>query len=323
MNKTMKLFVMVTGLYLCILAIPNVAYAQDGISLSGLPEVVQEVVKREFPGASITEIDDGEFDEIPVYEIEGRSAGGIEFELEIGKDGTVYQKVEKVRLQDIPAAVLATIKKQLGDVEADDFKRMTEYGKVYYEITAKVMGKEIQLKIETDGTIFEKDVNGEKVEDVSPPARSSTAGPGSDELPLQYLGPDLPDKEAPDGRLMYSPGVQNIQVSRANRKYPPPFPTGTENEKGWTYQHHVGMGEWKGKLYGVWDMTHVGEDNPPVRVVYATSDDGFNWTQPKDLYPFNKAYNSRFYFFHSSNDRMLVFASGWYPTKNVAEDRKI
>jgi hypothetical protein len=82
------------------------------------------------------------------------------------------------------------------------------------------------------------------------------------------------------------------------------------------------MGEWKGKLYGVWDMTHVGEDNPPVRVVYATSDDGFNWTQPKDLYPFNKAYNSRFYFFHSSNDRMLVFASGWYPTDNVAEDRK-
>jgi hypothetical protein len=132
-------------------------------------------------------------------------------------------------------------------------------------------------------------------------ALATTAKPGSDELPLQYIGPDLPDKEAPDGRLMYSPGVQNIQVARANRKYPPPFPEGTENEKGWTYQHHVGMGEWKGKLYGVWDMTHVGEDNPPVRVVYATSDDGFNWTQPKDLYPFNKAYNSRFYFFHSSN----------------------
>jgi len=82
------------------------------------------------------------------------------------------------------------------------------------------------------------------------------------------------------------------------------------------------MSAWKGKLYGIWDMTHVGEDNPPVRVVYATSDDGFNWTEPKDLYPFNKAYNSRFYFFHSSNDRMLVFASGWYPTDNVAEDRK-
>jgi hypothetical protein len=116
--------------------------------------------------------------------------------------------------------------------------------------------------------------------------------------------------------------VQNIQVSRANRAHPPAFPAGTENEKGWTYQHHVGMGEWKGKLYGIWDMTHIGEDNPPVRLVYATSEDGFNWTPPKDLYPFNKAYNSRFYFYHSSNDRMSVFASGWYPTDNVAEDRK-
>jgi hypothetical protein len=122
---------------------------------------------------------------------------------------------------------------------------------------------------------------------------------------------------------MYSPGVQNIQLLRATRTSPPDFPAGTENEKGWTYQHHCGIGEWKGKIYGVWDMTHVGEDNPPVRLVYATSDDGFNWTGPKDLYPFNKAYNSRFYFFHSSNDRMLVFASGWYETDNVAEDRKI
>ena len=146
--------------------------------------------------------------------------------------------------------------------------------------------------------------------------------PGSDELPLQYIGDPLPDKTAADGRLMYSPSVQNIQVSRANRKHPPAFPAGTENEKGWTYQHHVGTGQWKGKLYGVWDMTHIGEDNPPVRLVYATSDDGFNWTPPKDLYPFNKAYNSRFYFYHSSNDRMLVFASGWYPTDNVAEDKK-
>ncbi|MHC4460799.1 MAG: hypothetical protein ACYS30_05140, partial [Planctomycetota bacterium] len=46
--------------------------------------------------------------------------------------------------------------------------------------------------------------------------------------------------------------MQNIQVSRANRKHPPAFPAGTENEKGWTYQHHVGMGQWKGKLYGIW-----------------------------------------------------------------------
>jgi hypothetical protein len=157
---------------------------------------------------------------------------------------------------------------------------------------------------------------------ILPPTWNENSIPGSDELPLQYLGPDLPDGEAPDGRLMYCPGVQNIQINRANRKYPPPFPEGTQKDRGWTYQHHVGIGEWKGKLYGIWDMTHVGEDNPPARLVYATSSDGFNWTEPKDLYPFNKAYNLRFYFFHSSNDHMLVFAAGWYETDNIGERHK-
>jgi len=151
---------------------------------------------------------------------------------------------------------------------------------------------------------------------------SSGAVPGSDELPLQYVGPELPDGEAPDGRLMYSPEVQNIQINRANRKHPPFLPPESENRKGWTYQHHVGIGAWKGKLYAVWDMTHVGEDNPPCHLVYSTSDDGFTWSEPKDLYPFDKAYNLRFYFFHSSNGRMLVFAAGWYPTDNISESKK-
>ncbi|MHC4542635.1 MAG: hypothetical protein ACYS74_23120 [Planctomycetota bacterium] len=194
-------------------------------------------MKREFPGAYITEIDDGEFDGTDVYEIEGRSVDGMDFELEIGADGTVYQKDEKVRLQDLPSAVLVTVKKQLGDVGPDDLKRMTEYGKVYYEIKAEGMGKEVELKIETDGKIFEKEINGEKVDDVSSPVFASTASgspgePGSDELPLQYIGPDLPDKEAPDGRLMYSPGVQNIQVLRANRKHPPAQPQASSGFSG-------------------------------------------------------------------------------------------
>ncbi|MHC4240704.1 MAG: PepSY domain-containing protein, partial [Planctomycetota bacterium] len=309
----------------CLTGFSWQASAAEVEGISSLPAVVQEVVKREFPGAVVSEIDDGEFDEIPVYEIEGTSADGIEFELEIGKDGTVYQKDEKVRLQDIPAAVLATIKQHLGDSGPDDIKRMTEYGKVYYEVKAENFDGDIQLKILADGKVFEKEVDGRKVDTAAPPAKAPTtpAVPGSDELPLQYIGDPLPDKGAADGKLMYSPGVQNIQLLRATRTSPPDFPAGTENEKGWTYQHHVGIGLWKGKIYGVWDMTHVGEDNPPVRLVYATSDDGFNWTGPKDLYPYNRAYNSRFYFFHSSNDRMLVFASGWYETDNVAEDRKI
>ena len=84
----------------------------QGTSIASLPAAVQEAVKRECPGAYISDFDDGDFDEIPVYEINGTSADGIEFQLEVGKDGTVYQKDEDVSLQDLSPAVLATIKKQ-------------------------------------------------------------------------------------------------------------------------------------------------------------------------------------------------------------------
>jgi len=299
------------------------AVEMTGTSILTLPAPVQEAIKREFPGGYISEIEDGEFDGIFIHQVEGTSADGVGFELEIGADGTLYQKDEKVSFGVIEKAVLATLKKQIGDNSPDSWKKMTEYGKVYYEIKAIGMGKEIGLKIEVDGTIMEKEINGEKVDIASSPSLIPTGQPGSDEIPIQYIGDPLPDKGAADGKLMYLPGVQNIQISRATRTSPPPYPPGTENEKGWTYQHHVGMGDWKGKIYAIWDMTHVGEDNPPIRLVYATSDDGFNWTLPRDLYPYNRAYNSRFYFYKSTNDRMLVFASGWYKTDNVAEDRKI
>jgi len=140
---------------------------------------------------------------------------------------------------------------------------------------------------------------------------ASEAAVGSAEMPVQYIGPGLPDSKAPDGRLMYSPGVQNIQVYRGNRKPSSLFDGGP----GYTYHHHIDLACWKGRFYAVWDMSPVDEDTFPCRLVYSTSSDGFNWTEPKDLYPPNEAWNLRFYFFRASNDRMLVFAAG--PRKNV------
>jgi len=137
--------------------------------------------------------------------------------------------------------------------------------------------------------------------------------PGSAELPVQYIGPKLPDPEAANGHLMYSPGTQNIQISRVNRTHPYDLQPESENVNGWTYQHHVGLACWKGLLYAVWDMAKVHEDVPPFHLVYATSSDGFHWSQPKDLFPYNTAWNQRFYFYHASNGRMLAFGCGPNP----------
>jgi hypothetical protein len=156
---------------------------------------------------------------------------------------------------------------------------------------------------------------------ISPlPSAVNAADPklGSPEEPLAYEGPGLIDPQAPDGHLMFSPGVQNVQICRANRK-PSQFSGGNP---GYTYQHHMDLGCWKGRLYAVWDMTVKDEDTPPCRLVYSTSTDGFNWTEPKDLYPPNKGWNLRFYFYHASNGRMLAFAAASYPTKAITEKKK-
>jgi uncharacterized membrane protein YkoI len=167
------LFILVCA---CIAGVSSLVCAVEKSGLlSTLPAAVQEVVKREFPGANITEIDDGEFDGTAVYEIEGTSADGVEFELEIGADGTLYQKDEKIRFEDIEPAVLATLKKELGNSSPDEWKRMTEYGKVFYEFQAQSLGSEIELKIEPDGKILEKEVNGRVVEAVASSPKISTA----------------------------------------------------------------------------------------------------------------------------------------------------
>ncbi|MCK4677275.1 MAG: hypothetical protein KAT48_04015 [Bacteroidales bacterium] len=255
--------------------------------------------------------------------VQGESDAGRVKEINHG------EKEEAVRLQDLSQAAIISMHKEIGNAEPTNIKRVTEQGKVHYEFEAELENEHVELKIAAIGTIVEKKVwQKEEADDnsdeqvVPPPAWDPNAEPGSPGLPLQYLGPELPDGEAPDGRLMYSPGVQNIQISRANRKHPPSFPDDPENHLGWTYQHHVGIGCWKGQLYAVWDMTHVDEDIPPCHLVYSTSSDGFNWSEPKDLYPFNRAYSLRFYFFHSSNDRMLVFAAGYYPTDHIRESKK-
>ena len=150
----------------------------------------------------------------------------------------------------------------------------------------------------------------------------ATAKPGTPELPLLYDGPGLVDPKAPDGRLIYSPGVQNFQVYRASRKPAPFFRTVEGDQPGYTYNHHMDIACWKGRLYVAWDMSRTGEDNPPCHLVYSTSTDGMTWSDPQHLYPFNKGWHSRFYFFRASNDRMLAFASGPYPTDNISESEK-
>jgi hypothetical protein len=121
----------------------------------------------------------------------------------------------------------------------------------------------------------------------------------------------------PDGGLKPLVGVHNVQVFRATRDKPD-----LADGDGHTYAHHQDMAVWKGRLYVAWAMTPKDEDVPPYKVVYATSTDGFRWSAPADLFPRERAWACRFYFYRAANGRMLTFCAGKSADGNVSEAAK-
>jgi len=131
----------------------------QALELADLPSAVQETVKRELGSAHIDEIERDTEDGKVVYEVEAETADGREIELEVAEDGTLLEKGEEVRLTEVPAAVRATIERELGGVSPEKIERETEGCTVRYEVEAETAdGREIELEIAEDGTLLDKDV---------------------------------------------------------------------------------------------------------------------------------------------------------------------
>ena len=121
----------------------------------------------------------------------------------------------------------------------------------------------------------------------------------------------------PDGGLPPVVGVQNVQVFRASRAA-----RQLTDGKGWTYNHHVDMGCFKGRLYVAWENGEKDEDIWPGRELYSTSEDGFTWSEPAELFPSGVATPLRMYFFHASNGRMLAIAGLRVSHEKTTEEAK-
>ena len=123
--------------------------------------------------------------------------------------------------------------------------------------------------------------------------------------PILIEGPEQShiDLSLPDGALPPAVGVRNIQIFRASRDKPE-----LTDGKGWTYNHHIDMACWKGRLYVAWSSGEKDEDTWPWREVYSTSTNGFTWSAPAELFPQGVSNPLRMHFFHASNGRMLAIA---------------
>jgi len=100
------------------------------------------------------------------------------------------------------------------------------------------------------------------------------------QIKIHYSGTTLSNPAYHDGQLSPVVGVHNIQVMRANRRYPD-----ASNCNGWTYNHQPMLAYWNGKFYLQFLSGEVGEHIPPSQTFLQTSVDGYTWTNPQVLFP--------------------------------------
>ncbi len=137
--------------------------------------------------------------------------------------------------------------------------------------------------------------------------------------PIRIAAPELSklDGSLADGGLPPVVGVQNIQIFRASRDLPE-----LTDQKGWTYNHHMDMACWKGRLYVAWTNGEKDEDIWPAHEVYSTSEDGETWSPPAELFPQGVSTSLRMYFFHAPNGRMLAIAGLRFSQEKLEEQTK-
>lgn len=90
------------------------------------------------------------------------------------------QHEEEVTLDQVPAAVKATIVRESVGGKITEIERETENGKTIYEVEFLLNGKEIEIKVAPDGTLLGREVEGEgddeddlTIDQVPEPARGA------------------------------------------------------------------------------------------------------------------------------------------------------
>ncbi|MBN2376289.1 MAG: PepSY-like domain-containing protein [Sedimentisphaerales bacterium] len=154
------------------------------VSLDEVPAVVKATILKEANGAEIKEIEKEVEDGKVVYEAEFE-VDGQEVEVEVAEDGTLLSREiddedevgdvdddedednedeVEVSLDEVPAAVKATILKEANGAEVEEVEKEVEDGKVVYEAEFMVDGQEVEIEVAEDGTLLSREIDNEDEE---------------------------------------------------------------------------------------------------------------------------------------------------------------
>ena len=177
------------ALVLCIgaIATQQVLDKETKVTVDQLPDAVKATLTAEANSGTIQEIEVETEDGQKVYEAEVL-IDGVEVDIEIAADGTLLGKETEdddedgegddddddddaddededeiqVSIDELDAAVKATILKEAAGRDINEIVKETEDGKVVYEAEVIVGGKEVDIVVSPDGTLLGTENDGDE-----------------------------------------------------------------------------------------------------------------------------------------------------------------
>lgn len=184
------------GLALCIGAIATQQILDDEseVSIDQVPDAVRATLLAQAGGGTIQEIEMDTEDGKTVYEAEVL-INGVEVDIEVAADGTLIgtetededddddanddddddedaddeededDDEEQVSIDELPAAVKATIMAEAGGKEIREIVKESDDAQVVYEAEVIVDGKEVDIRVSPDGTLLGTEADDEDEDD--------------------------------------------------------------------------------------------------------------------------------------------------------------
>ncbi|WP_210151535.1 PepSY-like domain-containing protein [Chryseobacterium scophthalmum] len=133
------------------LSITNIS-AQD-IRQSEVPSVILNHFQKSFPKAADIDWEiKGNY-----YEVEFETGFlGDDHKILYSRDGKLVRHEEEISKSNLPKTVLASIKRSFNGYRTDDIKKITEGGKVIYNVELKSNFQEWKVVFDAQGRILQK-----------------------------------------------------------------------------------------------------------------------------------------------------------------------
>lgn len=148
---------LILGLFIAGAAGCGTMHGKKTTTLNKVPPAAQSVIKTYVGDGNLESIEVGHEEGQHIYEVHYLK-GKRRFELEVNEKGDVLEWEKYLEMDELPAAVRATVEKEISGARMTELVQETEEGKMFYEVEFEKDGKEHEVKIAEDGSILEREV---------------------------------------------------------------------------------------------------------------------------------------------------------------------